>query len=71
MSNRTLKTPQELTDFLIGKEIFNRGGYINDCTSEAMRQGFSRMANQHIDKTFVSWKTFKAEPKQVVFILNS
>ena len=31
MSKRQLTTPEELRDFLIGKDIFRRGGYLDDC----------------------------------------
>ena len=66
MSNRTLSTPEELVDYLIGKSIFRNGGFINDCTTEAMRRGFSRMANHQIDVVVGSWNTFNEQPKQVV-----
>ena len=66
MSNRTLNTPEELRDFLIGKSIFRNGGYLNDCTSEAMRQGFSRMANHQVDVMVGTWQTFAESPRQTV-----
>ena len=66
MSKRTLTTPEELRDFLIGKSIFRNGGYLNDCTSEAMRQGFSRMANHQVDLMTGTWQTFAESPRQAV-----
>ena len=66
MSKRTLTTPEELRDFCIGKDIFRRGGYLNDCTSEAMRQGFSRMANHQVDVMVGTWQTFTESPRQTV-----
>ena len=66
MSKRQLTTPEELRDFLIGKDIFRRGGYLNDCTSEAMRQGFSRMANHQVDVMVGTWQTFAESPRQTV-----
>jgi hypothetical protein len=66
MSKRTLTTPEELRDFCIGKDIFRRGGYLNDCTSEAMRQGFSRMANHQVDVMVGTWQTFAESPRQTV-----
>jgi len=66
MSKRQLTTPEELRDFCIGKSIFRNGGYLNDCTSEAMRQGFSRMANHQVDVMVGSWNTFNEQPQQAV-----
>lgn len=66
MSKRQLATPEELRDFLIGKSIFRKGGYLNDCTSEAMRQGFSRMANHQVDVMVGTWQTFTESPRQTV-----
>ena len=66
MISRTLSTPQELADYLIGKSIFRNGGFINDCTSEAMRQGFSRMANHQVDVMVGTWQTFTESPRQTV-----
>ena len=66
MSKRQLTTPEELRDFLIGKSIFRKGGYLNDCTSEAMRQGFSRMANHQVDVMVGTWQTFTESPRQAV-----
>ena len=66
MSKRQLTTPEELRDFCIGKDIFRRGGYLNDCTSEAMRQGFSRMANHQVDVMVGTWQTFAESPRQIV-----
>jgi len=66
MSKRQLTTPEELRDFCIGKDIFRRGGYLNDCTSEAMRQGFSRMANHQVDVMVGTWQTFAESPRQTV-----
>ena len=66
MSKRQLTTPEELRDFLIGKSIFRNGGFINDCTTEAMRRGFSRMANHQIDVVVGSWNTFNEQPQQAV-----
>jgi len=66
MSKRQLTTPEELRDFLIGKSIFRNGGYLNDCTSEAMRQGFSRMANHQVDVMVGTWQTFAESPRQTV-----
>ena len=66
MSKRQLTTPEELRDFCIGKDIFRRGGYLNDCTSEAMRQGFSRMANHQVDVMVGAWQTFAESPRQTV-----
>jgi len=66
MNKRQLTTPEELRDFLIGKDIFRRGGYLNDCTSEAMRQGFSRMANHQVDVMVGTWQTFAESPRQTV-----
>ena len=66
MSKRQLTTPEELRDFLIGKDIFRKGGYLNDCTSEAMRQGFSRMANHQVDLMTGTWQTFTESPRQTV-----
>lgn len=66
MSKRQLTTPEELRDFLIGKSIFRNGGYLNDCTSEAMRQGFSRMANHQVDLMTGTWQTFAESPHQTV-----
>ena len=66
MSNRTLSTPEELADYLIGKSIFRNGGFINDCKSEAMRRGFSRMANHQIDVVVGSWNTFNEQPQQAI-----
>ena len=66
MSKRQLTTPEELRDFCIGKDIFRNGGYLNDCTSEAMRQGFSRMANHQVDVMVGTWQTFAESPRQAV-----
>ena len=66
MSKRQLTTPEELRDFLIGKDIFRNGGYLNDCTSEAMRQGFSRTANHQVDVMVGTWQTFAESPHQTV-----
>ena len=66
MSKRQLTTPEELRDFCIGKDIFRKGGYLNDCTSEAMRQGFSRMANHQVDVMVGTWQTFTESPRQTV-----
>lgn len=66
MSNRTLSTPEELVDYLIGKQIYQRGGFINDCTNEIQRRGFSRMANHQIDVVVGSWNTFNEQPQQAV-----
>ena len=66
MSKRQLTTPEELRDFLIGKSIFRKGGYLNDCKSEAMRQGFSRMANHQVDVMVGAWQTFAESPRQTV-----
>ena len=66
MSKRQLTTPEELRDFCIGKSIFRNGGYLNDCTSEAMRRGFSRMANHQIDVVVGSWNTFNEQPQQAI-----
>ena len=66
MSKRQLTTPEELRDFLIGKSIFRNSGYLNDCTSEAMRQGFSRMANHQVDVMVGTWQTFAESPRQTV-----
>ena len=66
MSKRQLTTPEELRDFLIGKSIFRNSGYLNDCTSEAMRQGFSRMANHQVDVMVGTWQTFTESPRQTV-----
>lgn len=73
MSNRTLSTPEELRDFAIGKQIYKAGGYLNDCTSEAMRRGFSRMASQYL---YMDWKIFNdaatdEQPQQAVMFSAS
>ena len=40
MSNRTLNTPQELADFLTGKELYNDGFNMSSCKSAAQQQGW-------------------------------
>lgn len=46
MSNRTLTTPQELADFLTGKELYNDGFNMSACKSAAQQQGW-QSAQQH------------------------
>lgn len=48
MSNRTLTTPQELADFLTGKELYNDGFNMSACKSAAQQQGWQSAQQRDI-----------------------
>lgn len=48
MSNRTLNTPQELADFLTGKELYNDGFNMSSCKSAAQQQGWQSAQQRDI-----------------------
>ena len=63
MISRTLSTPEELVDYLIGKRIYQRGGFINDCANEIQRRGFSNMVSRSLG---CSWAVFNEQPQQAI-----